>query len=521
MKYKHTKKQWIKWYEQKRKLMGETYREVTPEEFYRDLFPEGVLQKRGDRKTGRGNAMVDVITDYPNQRRYTRKYVMTDDLGALRYMNPEGKTKELSRMCLCSPVSYYGIHKSNAMAHELFAVVIDLDYVGIQQLKNVIKQIGNGARCIPPNYLVNSGRGLHLYYLLQEPVPCYRYMLDQLTKFKGVIEDFIWNYTTSIQPDKPDHGAITQAFRMVGSETKIGKEYVVRAYKVREQRWTVEELYHWIEERASLFLKDCPFPRLKKPMEVYREKHPLTIEQAKEKYPDWNPYQEKKKWTCKEDLYYWWIRQIETRAVPGGRYYALLALVSYGSKCDIPLAQIEKDAVRLVPFLETLTDDETNHFTEQDAYDAMSFYRNNKEEVTYKLTRARISELSKIDIPPNKRNYRKQAVHLKIARATLEIMNEDRGKPLQGRPEKAKIVEEWRKLHPEGKKADCIRETGLSKPTVYKWWKKAAYYTDPEEMRKNESSEEVTKSALTSDNQMCKRLRAYAEQFSLFEEEKG
>lgn len=32
------------------------------------------------------------------------------------------------------------------------------------------------------------------------------------------------------------------------------------------------------------------------------------------------------------------------------------------------------------------------------------------------------------------------------------------------------IVKEWRESHPDGKKADCIRDTGLSKPTVYCWW---------------------------------------------------
>lgn len=44
------------------------------------------------------------------------------------------------------------------------------------------------------------------------------------------------------------------------------------------------------------------------------------------------------------------------------------------------------------------------------------------------------------------------------------------GRP-KGSGEKSKIVEEWQRQHPDGKKADCIRETGLSKPTVYKWWK--------------------------------------------------
>lgn len=29
----------------------------------------------------------------------------------------------------------------------------------------------------------------------------------------------------------------------------------------------------------------------------------------------------------------------------------------------------------------------------------------------------------------------------------------------------------YRELFPEGRKADCIRDTGLSKPTVYRWWK--------------------------------------------------
>ncbi len=39
-----------------------------------------------------------------------------------------------------------------------------------------------------------------------------------------------------------------------------------------------------------------------------------------------------------------------------------------------------------------------------------------------------------------------------------------------GRKPKADIVKEWRLAHPEGRKVDCIRDTGLSKPTVYKWW---------------------------------------------------
>ena len=395
--------------------------------------------------------------------------MLTDELGGLKYVL-ESSSKADSRLCLCSPVSYYGKHKTNKMAHELFAMVLDIDYVGISQLKNMMKQIGNGARTMPPNYIVNSGRGIHLYYLLKEPIPCYEYMVKQLTKFKAVMQDFAWNESTSLTPKKADHGACTQAFRMIGSETKLGKAYTTRAYKVREERWTIEELYLWINQRASSFLKGVDMPKLREPIEVYRQKHPLTFEEAKKKYPNWIP-SKSERWICKKDLYNWWLEQIKQKAVVGGRYYAILALAAYGSKCKVPIKQVKKDALELLPYLESLTNDELNHFTKSDIEDALRFLRADKKNVTYKLTRARISELTKIDIPKNKRNGRKQATHLKIARSTLSIMNEDEGRTLQGRPDKQRrIVEEWRKAHPDGKKIDCERETGLSRHTVLKWW---------------------------------------------------
>ena len=396
--------------------------------------------------------------------------MLTDELGGLKYVL-ESSSKADSRLCLCSPVSYYGKHKTNKMAHELFAMVLDIDYVGISQLKNKMKQIGNGARTMPPNYIVNSSRGIHLYYLLKEPIPCYEYMVKQLTKFKAVMQDFAWNESTSLTPKKADHGACTQAFRMVGSETKLGKAYTTRAYKVREERWTIEELYLWINQRASSFLKGIDMPKLREPIEVYRQKHRLTFEEAKKKYPNWIP-SKSERWICKKDLYNWWLEQIKQKAVVGGRYYAILALAAYGSKCKVPIKQVKKDALELLPYLESLTNDELNHFTKSDIEDALRFLRADKKNVTYKLTRARISELTKIDIPKNKRNGRKQATHLKIARSTLSIMNEDEGRTLQGRPDKQRrIVEEWRKAHPDGKKIECERETGLSRHTVLKWWK--------------------------------------------------
>ena len=84
----------------------------------------------------------------------------------------------------------------------------------------------------------------------------------------------------------------------------------------------------------------------------------------------------------------------------------------------------------------------------------------------------------------------KQKDHLEIARAIQTIKDRQQGKNWRegnGRPkgssQQKKLVEEWRIAHPDGRRADCIRETGLSKPTVYKWWQTEEHEIDPAEMR--------------------------------------
>ncbi len=43
-----------------------------------------------------------------------------------------------------------------------------------------------------------------------------------------------------------------------------------------------------------------------------------------------------------------------------------------------------------------------------------------------------------------------------------------------GRPKnsgtKQSLIQEWRIKNPQGKKIDCHKELGLSRPTIDKWW---------------------------------------------------
>ena len=93
----------------------------------------------------------------------------------------------------------------------------------------------------------------------------------------------------------------------------------------------------------------------------------------------------------------------------------------------------------------------------------------------WNITLKKVYRMTKIHIEPTKRNNRKQIEHLGRVRA-LQNYEDPLGswRNKEGRPKgsgtAAQKVKEYRAAHPDARKADCIRETGLSKPTVYKWW---------------------------------------------------
>ncbi|MBS6025837.1 MAG: hypothetical protein KIB00_17320, partial [Paeniclostridium sordellii] len=109
---------------------------------------------------------------------------------------------------------------------------------------------------------------------------------------------------------------------------------------------------------------------------------------------------------------------------------------------------------------------EDNPFTEKDVIDALQAYDDRY--MTYPINS--ISYLTDIHIEKNKRNYRKQKEHI-IVMNTMKNLKKQLGEEVkEGRPNKKNIVKEYRKNNPNAKKCDCIKDTGLDKKTVYKWW---------------------------------------------------
>ena len=205
---------------------------------------------------------------------------------------------------------------------------------------------------------------------------------------------------------------------------------------------------------------------------VYKSK--LTRQAAKEKYPEWYEKrivqkQPKGTWTCKRDLYEWWKRKVMEGGEDGHRFWCIMTLATYAVKCGIPREELEADAMGFIDVLDGRGKRPDNPFTEYDVLKALEAYNDNY--ITYPIHT--ITERTGIQITPNRRNGRRQALHLKLARSTQKILNEESGRDWRdgnGRPSKAEIVRKWRKEHPDGRKVDCIRDTGLGKSTVYRHW---------------------------------------------------
>lgn len=448
-----------KWlYDAKNTWLRRHYAEASYYDFYRDLFPKGSFERSADHpEDARPNGLLLKLHDKETGRGGGRYERIFDDLAVLdEYVG--------QRNIIISPVGYSGIRTTSKNSYTLFAITIDLDYVGISQLLDVLHQmdtqiVNERPSMIPkPTYIVNSGNGLHLYYVLNKPLELYHRRRKQLRILKHKLTMVIWNqYTSVADPKQRDMHGIVQGYRAVGSLTK----YMcgpLRAFRVGE-KVSLEYLNKWTK------LHD-------------KDDYVIT---------DWNKFwgypgvssskglrkEHKSFFFTKRDFYDYYLSHIPIEAQAGSRYNAVLCLGAIARKCNVSREEYERDAFALIPILDRIRSNIVDEpFTEDDVRYAIRIY-DRPHAILW--SRDLIEEMGKIVFHPIKRNGRKQEEHLRRARAMRDLDHPDgawinrEGRPA-GSSKQREEIELFRALYPEASKADCIRATGISKPTVYRWW---------------------------------------------------
>lgn len=448
-------------YREKNEHLEKFLEPVTPFEFYREIFPEGSLERRGHYEDAKGNGIAITVPKGENGIALeiegdgkARRHTITDELDTLQELQDTDFT-------IMSPISYFGRQRSGKNARYLYALVFDLDGVGMPQLRDTLHQMNKDI--LPKaTFAVNSGTGLHLYYVLSEPVPMYPQNQKYLKELKYALTRQIWNrFTSTIR--EPQMQGVLQGFRVIGSSSKLGREFPVVAYRLGG---TVEL------EKLLDYIPDSNGEQQR--IHGLMRKSRLSLAEAKEKYPDWYERRVVKKerrgrWTVKRDLYDWWLHRIREEIHVGHRFYGIMTLAIYAKKCDIDEDELRQDAFALLQPYDDMSIEDINRFTKDDIVCALEMF--NEDYVTF--PRDDIAKISGLSMPVNKRNWRNQEQHLQFARGIREIKSK-LGEDVTGggRPSECSRVLTWRQQHPEGRKADCHRDTGLDPKTIRKWWDK-------------------------------------------------
>ena len=451
--------------------------EVSAMELYGDVFKlgTGFLTKAGEHRDGHdfnGNPIFLGSWDGKIRREMGFEDIFEEQLGRFQQAD----------WAILNGLTYWGRVNDGQHQNKLCALVFDYDIDKQKQepkkLYNFLYGAFSESKLYPvPNYMVLSSHNVHLYYVLEEPLDLFPIVKTQAKKLKHELSRIMMNmYTTNIE--KPDAQGINQGFRIVGGRTKDaeGVAYpTVRAFRLNEHPFSIEELNERVPEDARV-----------RP----GRKSKYTIEQVKELFPEW--YEQvivggertTGRWVVKEDLYRWWLKKSYDEGVPGHRYYCVMALAVFAAKCGIlDKNRVRRDAESLMGKFNDFAGAEP--FTEDDVKSALECL-----DLRFcNFSRKELASYTGVPMPANKRNYRPQSQHLKIARFARDLNYDTpdgwregngrpKGSPNKGHP-KRDAIRAYAVEHPDASHSAIAKALGVSRTTVIKWLKPDAAVAPP------------------------------------------
>lgn len=428
------------------------HREVSPTDFYRDVFPHGSLADKAAREPGK----------------YAGRIFPKDGLS--RYVNDDLQIVlgcDKSTVATMNCIAYAGSGETPDLARELYAFVFRVcipDDIAPNDLEYWLMDLNfqcnarYAAACpgkprICPTYIVTdeSYREIYFYYLLYEPLPLYHSLHKQIQRLyealsRAIHSSFDQYYFDEVEKKrvytyecpKPRPESFFARYPIVGSRSGKG---VYRAYKSGE-KFDIEEL-------NALAPKACT-------VTIF---HPtMTLEEANERYPKWHERRiergqkatGRRTGKSSKKLYAWFLRVAEDNAEtiePG----VLEALAAFACKAHI----CEEDFLfDLESFCSKLAARFSEDIIEEHKERAVFFY----DEYPSLLKRWGVDGINKwtgLSIEKKPRTDMNRNEH-------LELLSESRSL--------RKDVQEWQKEHPNETQADCARALAISPKTVSKWW---------------------------------------------------
>ncbi len=439
------------------------YEEIAPIDYYRLIFPKGSFQKSGESNGDykpNGLLMYSTRDSPPNSM---STVVINDDLQAIDdCLNRRGRFENYN-FVIISGCSYVGRRKTNKNARYCHAIIIDIDEVDCKCLENLIYLMNSGL--VPTSTaIVVSGNGVHIVYALDKPIPMFKNKAELLMNVKAILTRTLWNSYTSRVADVQTQG-IVQGYRAVGTITKKG--HTVKAFRIGK-KVSIDELIEATGNIGDIDGCDVYSGRIKKALknknikeDMYSElscDDRVSMAELLQNPPPWFEVWYQRRIIEKQppghiqlgrSAYDKWLTAIKEQAHQGCRRRCIYCLAAISQKCNIPADEFIADAYSLVPLFDTLTVDPGNPFTQADVDSVIAQYR---ERDLTKMSFAAMERMTGIAYPKTVKSHN---LNGKI-----------------GRPDKGSVIRDYLNAHPGEKNITKIaKETGVSRPTIYKYFK--------------------------------------------------
>lgn len=442
------------------------YTELSTLEFYKELFgyTDGYLRY--------GEALQLPVT-FCDEDGGTWRSVAIGDLEAVC----ENRTDASVSCC-----TYFPVRRKNGTwrasnvkerADQLVAFVLDLDRGFPANLSAALNEWWPSGVIPEPTFIVCSGQGLHLYYVLHEPVAMMKRWLDELRAINTHLynlyrprKEHEWD-DWEVSIGEIDRHGPTQPYRVVGSLSKDGT-HVASAWRVGST-YSIREL----AELAGLSQTDFTVEGFDmtqslrsesfKRNEAFRNRN----EGGKKRRKGWNPgfY----KWLAMREL-----DRSRLYGEYGHRYNQVVSLAIAARKDRIPREQLVDDVKEIHAGWERCSNKYGHpRITWEECVKAMRIYDQRGD--IHKFPKWWLEEKCGFEFGTQKRHGRPQEEHLAFARKMKAFYPEiGESWRLGGRPNKKDLVRDYAAQHSDANHSQIAKALGVSRPTVIKWLREEA-----------------------------------------------
>lgn len=353
-----------------------------------------------------------------------------------------------------SPSGFYDDFYRTTHLDKQYAVALDLDGVLPGALRSILASIKEGK--IPaPTFITNSGSGIHAFYFLEPALDVYAAERKELKKLYQTMHEK-WG---QVYGGTQRHW-MGQSYRIVSSSTKLGD--ITTAYRIAEP-WTITGLskafgYNWSPEKSSY---GKATPKMLAYASDLAKQHGIdapggdSFSEVAQFIKEHAPVRPER--AGRRGWYESTFQKVLTRTKEGYRYSSLMALCVIAAKCEISEERLDADLeqIRIAWSSWTMWNE---RFNEDNIPSAKRCYDVSFKKVpSYKLEEWLGWEFKGgvKSRPAGKRM--KQADHL------AHIARRKKGLCLT-------VISEYIAEHPDASKSQIARDTGLSRPTIIKYY---------------------------------------------------